>query len=370
MFHRNTIKSVGSFQLEQSIAQICYICPVENRNVTIHTIAARLNLSASTVSRALAGNTRISQKTRDQVNATAGEMNYKPNTLASNLRKGKGNLIGVIIPRINRHFFSHAIAGMETITNPNGYNLMICQTNEDAQSEIESLQTLINNRADGIIMSISIGSINDDHVRSALKQGVPVVLFDRVYNHLNIDQVVNDNFSGGYQATKHLLDQGYKNIVHFAGPLHINVYADRCNGYKKAMLDAGIEVTGSMVYENVLTRKGGEEITQQFIDKGEIPDAIFSASDFSALGALLLLKKNGISIPERVGICGFANEPFTELTEPGMTTSEQFSEEIGKSAARMLIQRITNNKNSELSSSISFNPKLIIRGSSLKNKNK
>jgi len=342
---------------------------VKNRNVTIHTIAARLNLSASTVSRALAGNTRISQKTRDQVNETALEMNYKPNNLASNLRKGKGNLIGVIIPRINRHFFSHAIAGMETVTNPNGYNLMICQTNEVTENEIQSLQTLINNRAEGIIMSISIDTVNDGHIKAAMKQGVPVVLFDRVFKDLNIDQVVNDNFSGGYEATKHLLDQGYRNIVHFAGPLHINVYADRCEGYKIAMHEAGIEVTNSMVFENVLTRKKGEEITQAFIDTGVLPDAIFSASDFSALGALLLLKKKGINVPKTVGICGFANEPFTELTEPGMTTLEQYSEEIGKSAARMLIDRITKSKDSDMSSTITFQPKLIIRGSSLKNNN-
>lgn len=357
-------------QLRNRLLKKVYFCTVENRKATIHTIAAKLNMSASTVSRALSDNARISKKTRDLVKQTAEEMNYRPNHMASNLRKGKGNLIGVIIPRINRHFFSHAIAGMESITNPAGYNLMICQTNEDAESEISSLQTLIHNRVDGIIMSISTGTKNDHHVNAAQKEGIPVVLFDRVFKNRNIDHVINDNFAGGYEATKHLIDQGYKKIIHFAGPLHINVYEDRFNGYKKAMNEAGLEVNNKMIFEDVLTRVKGEETTSKLIEANNLPDAIFSASDFSALGALLTLKNAGVNVPEKVGICGFANEPFTELTEPAITTLEQYSEEIGKSSARMLIERLENGREKGLSSSMSFKPKLIIRNSSLKKTNK
>lgn len=293
-------------------------------------------------------------------------MNYRPNHLASNLRKGKGKLIGVIIPRINRHFFSHAIAGMETITNPAGYNLMICQTNEDAQSEIKSLKTFIYNRVDGVIMSISNGTLNDQHIREAQKEGIPVVLFDRIFKDMNIDHVMNDNFTGGYEATRHLIEQGYKKIVHFAGPLHVNVYNDRYNGYKKAMLEAGLELTDQMVFEDVLTRIKGEDLTRKLIASNTLPDAIFSASDYSALGALLTLKNANIKVPEEIGICGFANEPFTELTEPGITTMEQYSEELGRSSARMLIERLENGMTKGLSSSMTFKPKLIIRRSSMK----
>lgn len=327
-------------------------------------------MSASTVSRALSGNSRISQKTRELVQATAMELQYRPNQLASNLRKGKGNLIGVIIPRINRHFFSHAIAGMETITNPAGYNLMICQTNESGKSELESLQTLISNKADGIIMSIAIGTENGQHIENAIKQGVPVVLFDRVFPGLPVDQVVNDNYAGAYEATRHLLDQGYRNIVHFAGPLHLNVYNDRYKGYAQALQETGIQVDNSMVFENVLTRKGGEEVVETMLATKTLPDAIFSASDFSALGALLVLKKHGVHVPESIGICGFANEPFTELTEPGLTSLEQFSEEIGKSAARMLIERISGSRSTDLNSVVSFKPRLMVRDSTLKSINK
>lgn len=337
---------------------------MDNRKATIHTIAARLNMSASTVSRALSGNTRISKKTIELVKKTAEELNYKPNQLASNLRKGKGNVIGVIIPRINRYFFSHAIAGMESITNPSGYNLLICQTNEDAVNEIKSIQTMIQNRVDGIIMSISTGTRNSQPIVDAVKEGIPVVLFDRVLPNLNIDYVMNDNLSGGYEATKHLLQQGITKIYHFAGPQHINVYKDRLDGYRKAMEEAGIDVEDHMVYDDVLTKQQGEEITKALIAGKQLPEAIFAASDYSALGALISLKEAGIKVPESVALCGFANEPFTELTEPGLTSLEQYSEDMGKSAAKMLIERMENIQEHGLSRLITFKPKLIIRESS------
>lgn len=325
-------------------------------------------MSASTVSRALSNNRRISIKTRELVHQTAAEMSYRPNQLASNLRKGKGKLIGVIVPRISRHFFSHAIAGMEAITNPAGYNLMICQTNEGFENEQQSLQTLINNRVDGVIISIALETKTAAHFQAAINEKVPLVFFDRVVSGLPVDQVVNDNLDGGYQATKHLIEQGYRKIFHLSGPQHINVYADRYKGYKKAMDEAGFEVTPDMVFDECLTRLKGEALAESLIASGNLPDAIFSASDYSALGILLVMKKHGIRVPQEMGIAGFANEPFTELVEPGITTLEQFSEEIGKSVARILIERLENKKEEGFTSSLSFKPKLIIRDSTLRNK--
>jgi LacI family transcriptional regulator len=338
---------------------------MEKRKTTIHHIAARLNLSASTVSRALNDNSRISKNTRELVKKTAFEMNYKPNQLATSLRKGRGNMIGVIIPRLDRHFFSHAIAGMESVINPSDFNLIICQTNEDFESEKRSLQTLINNRVDGIIISIATGSKNSDHIEAAIKEGIPVVMFDRVANNLDVDRVLNDNFAGAREATEHLIQQGYRRIVHFSGPRNINVYRDRFEGYKTAMEDAGLEVTNEMICDDVLTRVKGEECAAKLLNSGDIPDAIFSASDFSALGALLFFKSHGISIPKQLGIAGFANEPFTELTEPGITSLEQFSGEIGKSAARLLIDRIEHGNKNKVSQAITFRPKLMVRSSTV-----
>jgi len=339
---------------------------MQNQNVTIHHIAAKLNLSASTVSRALNDYYRISKATRDLVKKTASEMNYKPNQLASNLRKGKGNMIGVIIPRLDRHFFSHAIAGIETVTSNTDYNILICQTNEDVESEKQSIKALAKNRVDGIIISLATGTKQYKHIEAAIREGIPVVMFDRVALQLEVDKVVNDNFAGAYQATNHLIEQGCKKIIHFSGPLHLNVYYERLMGYRKAMADNGLEVTDIMVYQDVLTRVKGEEVADKLLKESNLPDAIFSASDFSALGALLVFKARGIKIPEEIAIAGFANEPFTELTDPGISTLEQFSGEIGKSAARLLIERIEHGEKNVVSQTITLRPKLIIRSSTVR----
>jgi LacI family transcriptional regulator len=338
---------------------------VINKKVTIHDIAAQLNMSASTVSRALANNSRISEKTRELVKSVAIEMNYKPNQLASNLRRGKGKMVGVIIPRINRHFFSHVISGIETITNPAGYSLIICQSNENFQTEVDSLQTMLNNRVDGVIMSISSETRDISHIKSAIEEKKPIVFFDRTPNGIDVDSVQNDNFTAGYELTKHFIKQGYKRIAHFAGPLHINIYRDRYNGYRKALDEEGIEYDNNLLFEDVITRPKGEQAANSILKSGNIPDAIFSVSDYAALGALLIFKSNNIRIPEQMGIAGFANEPFTELVDPPMTTVEQFGEEIGKNAARLLIDRLEGGSN-EASRLVSFKPKIIFRRSSIR----
>ena len=339
---------------------------MQNRNITIHDLAAKLNISASTVSRALNDYYRISKETRELVKKTAAEMNYKPNKLATSLRKGKANTIGVIIPRIDRHFFSHAIAGIESVTNPTDYNILICQSNDDYETEKLSMAAFARNQVDGIIISLATGTQNVDHIKSVLKRGVPVVMFDRVSPELDTDNVINDNFAGAYEATKHLLAQGCRNVIHFAGPQHLNVYRERMNGYKKAMEEYGMNISNDMILINTLTREQGFEAAKQLWQNKHLPDGIFSASDFSALGALLFLKEKGIAVPNETAIAGFANEPFTELTEPAITSLEQYGAEIGKSAARLLIDRIESNQQNSVSQTITFRPRLIIRDSSLK----
>lgn len=337
--------------------------PMEKNKVTIHDLAAYLNLSASTVSRALAGHGRISQKTRELVNSAANELNYKPNHLASSFRTGRSNTIGIIIPRINRHFFSHAISGIESITNPAGFNVMICQTNESFEEEKRGLQTLINNRVDGIIMSIAVSTRTADHIKNAISQGIPVVQFDRVNSRLDTDKVVNDNLTGAYEVTRHLIGQGVNNLVHAAGPLHNNVYADRCEGFKKALTESGLPILPDTVVEVGLTRDAGEIFARELINRNKIPRAIVSASDYLALGIFLEFKKQGYTIPNDVAIAGFANEPFTEFIDPGMTTLEQFSTEMGRSAAKLLIERLEGSHPVDVPRIISIKPRLMIRGS-------
>jgi LacI family transcriptional regulator len=334
---------------------------MENKKKTIHDIAAELGITASTVSRALNNNPRISKSTREKVQKLARELNYQPNKLAASLRNGRGKSIGVIVPRINRSFFSNAISGIESITNPAGYTLMICQSNEDLSTEEKALQSLLNNRVDGIIMSISANTRNGLHIQKAIDEGIHVVQFDRVCKELPVSKVVNDNFDGAYRLTKHLLSKGYKKIYHFSGPLHINVYQERFAGYEKAMQEAGISLTKEMHYENVLTRVQGGELALDLEKQKKMPEAILCTSDFSALGALIALRDLNNGASSEVEIVGFGNEPFTELMEPGMTSVEQFSVEMGMEAARLLIDSVENKQAANKPKEIIINTKLITR---------
>jgi len=341
---------------------------MESKKTTIHDIASKLGITASTVSRALNYDSRISLSTRDKVIELAKKMNYQPNKLAANLRTGHGKNIGVIVPRINRNFFTGAIAGMESITNPAGYTLMICQTNENYGSEQKSLQSLINNRVDGIIMSVSAETKNSDHIQRVIDMGIKLVQFDRVSNELKVSKVVNDNFKGAYELTKHLLEQGYKRIFHFSGPLHLNVYQERYKGYQQAMEEADLNVNKEMLIKNVLTKVQGANAISSLLESKNLPEAIFSASDFSGIGAAISLQNKGIKIPDDCAIAGFANEPFTEMTQPGMTTVEQFSEKMGKHTAKLLIMDIEEQEGSVDPTIIKIDTKLIIRESSYGNK--
>jgi len=338
---------------------------MEKNKVTIHDLASQLNLSASTVSRALSDHKRISRKTRDRVQAAALELNYRPDPRASGFRKGKSNTIGIIIPRINRHFFSHAISGIESVTNPSGYNVMICQTNESYEEEKRAIQTLVHNRVDGLIISIAVSTRSSAHLQEVLDQKIPIVQFDRVYARLETDMVLNDNYSGAYEVTKHLISQGLTSLVHLAGPLHNNVYADRCEGFKKALEEAGLPLLPRNIVGVGLTRTDGEAFARQILGNGPLPHAIVSASDYSALGAFIEFKKNGIRIPNDIAIAGFANEPFTEFIEPAMTTLEQYGIEMGRSAAKLLIERLDSNQSISVPRTIIIKPKLMIRESTI-----
>jgi LacI family transcriptional regulator len=333
---------------------------------TIHDIARYLNISASTVSRALNDNPRISKSTKNLVIKTAKEFNYRPNNLASNLRKGKGNTIGVILPLINRHFFANIIYGIEKVATPAGFQIIICQSDEKLGKEIESIQTLIHNRVSGILISISSETKDSSHFQPADRSKIPVVMFDRILKDYNSGKIRNDDYTGAYNTTCHLVGQGYQKIAHFSGPLNIPTYHDRFEGYKKALEDNHLGFESRLVYENVINRSNGSEVMRDILASGNKVDAIFAASDMSALGALLVLKECKIKVPAEIGIAGYVNEPFSAFIEPSLTSTEQFGEEMGQQAARLIIDEIISGVRGE-NKVIQIPPKLIIRSSSSRN---
>ena len=303
--------------------------------VTISDIAAALGVTPSTVSRALSGSPRVKEETRLAVERMAEEMGYERNIVASNLRKGRSDIVGIIVPRIHREFFSNCIGGAESILEAAGYSVLICQTHERFDAEVKALRTLRNNRVAGVLMSHAIGSDNGKHILEALGDRIPLVQFDRVFSDLPGAKVVNNNFQGAYEATKHLVEQGYRHIGTLAGYMNSEAYAARLDGYRQALWDSGVEVDESVIYYDTILRETGFEAGLKALEAG--CDALYSAGDFSALGAIDAARSKGLRIPEDFGIVGTANESFTALMSPSMSSLALNPFEMGRQAAQAFL---------------------------------
>lgn len=332
---------------------------------TIHDIAKRLNITASTVSRALNNHPRISAATKKAVQKAAEILNYQPNQLAASLRSGKSNIIGIIVPSIDRSFFSSVVHGIEEIANTARYNVMICQTHDNYEKEVANVNALLNAQVDGIIVSFAKDTKKFDHFLKAKEKGVPVIMFDRTNDELEMSQVVIDDFLGAYKATEHLIQQGCKRISHFTNVRKINIYKERLRGYKAALASYGLPYDDAYVMEGNLQLEDGRVAMEKLLKMPKPPDGIFSASAYGIMGALQVLKEHHINVPEQVKLVGFSNEPFTYLTEPSLSTVEQHSMLMGNAAAEIFLEEVTNRDKKFTPQKIVLKPELIIRKSSV-----
>ena len=303
--------------------------------VTISDIAAALGVTPSTVSRALSGSPRVKEETRLAVERMAAEMGYERNIVASNLRKGRSDIVGIIVPRIHREFFSNCIGGAESILEAAGYCVLICQTHERFEAEVKALRTLKNNQVAGVLMSHAIGSVDGSHVVDILGDRIPLVQFDRVFSVLPGAKVVSDNRDGAYAATQHLIQQGYRRIGTLAGYMNSEAYAARLEGYRAALRDAGLPQDESIVFYDTIVRETGFGAGLKAIEAG--CDALYSAGDFSALGAIEAARSKGLRIPEDFGIVGTADETFTSLMTPPMSSLALNPFEMGRQAAQAFL---------------------------------
>jgi LacI family transcriptional regulator len=337
-------------------------------HITIHDIARELNISASTVSRALHNHPRISEATRTAVQHLALKYNYQPNVVASSLRQGRSRTVGVVVPRINRNFFSSVIGGMEEVLASAGYSLMICQSHERLDHEVSALQTLVNARVDAILISVSMETAGTGHLDALQRRGTRIFFFDRILEGLKAGSVVVDDRLGAYLNVKHLIAQGYRRIMHLAGAEHITVYRDRKKGYLDAMAEAGIEVYPEWIIEKPLVLEGGEAAFRELMALKGKPEALFCAGDYAALGVMQAARKEGLWVPDDLGLTGFGNEPFTAYLQPSLTTVYQRGGEMGRIVAQMFLDCSDSDKGmSDFVKSV-LKPELIIRDSSIPNK--
>jgi LacI family transcriptional regulator len=335
---------------------------------TIRDIARELNVTASTVSRALNDHPRISENTKKAVIKIAKQLNYQPHRIAAALRNGKSYIIGVIIPTADRNFFGSIVRGIEEVANSAKYQVMICQTYEDPEKEAAAIEALLNSRVDGIIASLSKRTEDFTHFAKVKSKGTPLILFDRSNDELGVSHVVIDDFLGGYKAVEHLILQGCRRIAHFTNIQKINIYKERLRGYRAALEDYGIPFKEELVIESNLQLKDGRESMQRLLEFSELPDAVFSSSDLGAMGALQVLKENNIAVPQTVSLVGFSNEPFTMFSDPPLTSVDQHTMRMGNTASEIFLEEVkASSQEKFIPKKIVLMPELVIRESSLRN---
>lgn len=333
--------------------------------VTIYDISRVLNISASTVSRGLNDSPQVRKDLRRKIMQTAQEMGYQHNKFAANLRQKRTRTLGVVIPRIDSHFMSSVISGMEKVANNSGYQLLISQSEESAALEEANIQALFNSRVDGLLVSLSFETKNKDAFKDVFRKNIPIVFFDRVFECDNCVSVIIDNYRAGYEATKHLIDQGCEKIVHVGGSMNRNVYYDRYRGYRQALADNSIAYDDKFLILTDLGDNSGEAVLNSLLGNGTMPDGIFTANDTSAVSIICELKKKGYRVPDDVAVAGFNDDPVSRIVEPNLTTVHYPGKAMGEVAASTMI-RILEGTQYEKVNSIILTHELIIRESSLR----
>ncbi len=311
-----------------------------NGKVTIYDLAQQLNTTASTVSRALQDNPRISKKTREAVQKLAKDLNYIPDPVAHHLRTGKGNVLGIIVPRIDRNFFASIISTFQQEASKHNYQVIIAASGESKAEEEKALQALIMKKVDGIAMSLSIESSETDYAQMLEALKIPLVYFDRVPFNTKTDAIYNDNFQLGYDAVMQLYKIGCRKIGHFAGALTHPEYSERYRGYKKALEDLHLPLREEWVFKKTITIDAGTEAAQRILQMEDRPDSIFSSGDFPAITAIDLFRHKGLSIPKDIAIIGVANEPFDSYLSTPLTSFDLHQQRIGEMAAKILLSRL------------------------------
>jgi len=306
---------------------------------TIYDIADKLGVTAATVSRALNDNPRISDSTKKLVLKTAQEMNYEPNKIALALKNGKSSNVGVVVPYINRHFFSNIIRGIEDELYPEGYNVIICQTHGNEKKALDTIMNLLNAQVEGILVSLSMSREKLVHLERVIKKKVPLIFFDRKCELNDISSVMVNDYQGGYDATQHLIHRGRRRIAHLGMEGFTGIYEDRFSGYKDALVKNNLVFEEELVMSIKSDTEEGAMAIQKLMNLKNPPDAIFSSSDFAALGAYNWLLQNEYKIPDDVCIVGFSNEPFTQFVSPSISSVDQSPRKMGKMVAQVFLDQ-------------------------------
>ncbi len=323
------------------------------RKVTLKQIAKELDVSVSTVSKSLRNSPEISEDTRLKVQAFAKLYNYKPNNIALSLKNKKTKTIGVVIPEIVHHFFATVITGIEQVANEQGYNVIICMSNESFDKEVINLEMLANGSIDGFIMSLSKETqqkADYHHIMEVMNQGMPVVMFDRVTNEIFTDKVIIDDFSAAFDAVSFLIEGGAKKIALLTTVDYVSVGKLRTDGYVKALQTHGIEVEDKYIVKIEDIDNCDAKI--HYLLNNEEVDAVFAVNELFAVVAIKIAKSLAINVPEDLEVIAFTDGIISKYSTPTITTVSQNGIKMGRKAAQMLIERLENEENYDVEEEI------------------
>ncbi|MGL2962293.1 LacI family DNA-binding transcriptional regulator [Flavobacterium sp. RSB2_4_14] len=318
------------------------------RKVTLKEIAKELDVSISTVSKSLKNSLEISEDTRQKVQAFAKLYNYKPNNIALSLKNRKTKTICIIIPEIIHHFFATVISGVENVANENGYNVIVCLSDESFDKEVINMEMLANGSIDGFILSLSKETQQKKdfhHIVEVINQGMPVVMFDRVTNDILCDKVIIDDTLAAFNATQFLINKGFKKIALITTVDYVSVGKLRTEGYIKALKNNDIRVDENIILK-IEDTEHFESSIENLILNNEL-DAIFAVNEIFAVTAIKIAHKYGVEVPENLSIIGFTDGIISKYSTPSITTVGQNGFKMGGKAAKMLIERLENEQEEE-----------------------
>jgi len=310
------------------------------RKLTLKLIAKELDVSISTVSKALRDSAEISEGTRQKIKAFAKLYNYKPNNIAISLKNKNTKNIGVIIPNIVHYFFTTVFRGIESYANSRGYNVIVCVSDESFGKEVLNMEMLANGSVDGFIMALSSETQkkNDyNHLKEVTEQGIPLVLFDSTTDEIQCDKVIINDEEIAYQAVKKMLSSGKKRIALFSTGSFYTVNIDRQAGYRRALIEQGLNVDEDLILE--LPNEEDKDFVKTFLETKKV-DAVLVVNEISAVLAMGVVKNMGLRIPEDISFVGFTDGLLSKHVQPSLTSIAQHGDRMGETAAKMLIERV------------------------------
>ncbi|MEX6687739.1 LacI family DNA-binding transcriptional regulator [Danxiaibacter flavus] len=332
-------------------------------SVTIKDISRASQVSITTVSRVLNGLSRqyrISEETQDIVKAIARELNYRPNQTAVNLRRQKSYSIGLIIPSLSNPFFSNIASIVNHELRKRGYSVILTDSGEDEQTEIEELDLLLDRQIDGLIVTPSGSSY--DHIEKAYNNGLPTVCIDRYFEATSVPYVATDNYQGAYELTTHLINYGHTRIACLQGVHHVMPNVQRTKGYQQALADHGL--TTYYIGGTNFSEENGYTETHRLLQRKDRPTAIFALSDTIALGAIRAIREYGLIIPKDISLVTFDNAIYLDYMAPAITSIVQPVNEIARVSIRILLDKLEKMDIPEFNEEkVTIEPKIVYRDS-------